>query len=356
MLSEEDRNNIRLAQSEEYEVCIWGAGYVGKEYGLPLLKKRNIIIDYYCDNNALLWGTEVVDGIKCISPEELASKKDKVICFLMVGLWHCYEVATQIENLGIKRVVKFNNLYEEETENIFPFMKRKKIAVYTCIVGNYDDLLEPLSISQECDYFIISDVKPKQKTFFQYIDIADIIPSNITDNTRKNRYCKINAHKIFPQYRYSIYFDGSVQLKSSMVEFIGRLPKTRLITLCPNAWKSIYREVMSMLQNKRDNAELLMRQAEKYWLEGMPENFGSVICCVLIREHNNPVCKKIMEEWWEQLEQFSRRDQVSFSYVLWKNGYSISDVGVVEDRHGVYDGDYVRWTEGHKQNNISTDI
>ncbi len=354
MLSEKDKKNIELAKSKEYEVCVWGAGYVGKEYGLQFLTKRDISVDYYCDNNTSLWGTEIINGIKCISPEELRQRKDKVICFLMVGLWHCNEVACQLKAMGVERVIRYNDLYEEETENIFPFMRRKKIVVYTCIIGDYDDLKEPLVISPECDYFIISDKKPERKTAFQYIDIKEIVPTDITDNTRKNRYCKINVHKIFPQYRYSVYFDGSMQLKNSMVDFIYRLPKTRLIAYCPNPWKGIYREVMSVLQNKRDDERILLEQAEKYWLEGMPEDFGSVICCMLIREHNNSVCKKIMEEWWEQLVQFSKRDQVSLPYVLWKNGYTISEVGVVMDRFGLQDGEVVKWCEGHKQNNRNT--
>lgn len=348
MLSEKDRRNIELAKSKEYEVCIWGAGYVGSEFGLSLITKRGITIDYYCDSNNLLWGTEVVDGIKCISPEELG-KKDKVICFVMVGLWYGDEVTRQLNEMGVEHVIQFNDLYEEETLQVFPFMKRKKIAVYTCILGNYDDLMEPLVISPECDYFIISDRKPERTTVFQYIDIANIVPDYITDNTRKNRYCKINTHKIFSQYRFSIYFDGNRQLKNSMVDFIERLPKTRIIAYCPTPWKSIYREAMAVLQSKRDDEEILMRQMEKYWIEGMPADFGGMTCGVLIREHNNPICKKLMEEWWGQLEQFSKRDQVSLPYILWRNGYLISDVGVIESRFCVGDGRFVKWLGGHKK-------
>lgn len=234
-------------------------------------------------------------------------------------------------------------------QKFFPIYEEKKIAVYTCIVGNYDDLMDPVTVSPECDYFVISDRKPKCKTVFQYIDIANIVPSYITDNTRKNRYCKINAHKIFPKYKFSVYFDGSIQLKSTIIDLVAALPKTRLTAFFPMPWLSIYREAMSVLQNKREEEEPLIRQMEDYWLEGMPENFGVVACGVLIREHNNPVCKKIMEEWWIQLERFSKRDQVSLPYVLWKNGYSISDIGLVENQLCIGDGRFVRWFGFHKK-------
>lgn len=343
---------IELAQSGKYEVCIWGAGYIGTGIGLKLLKKRKIRVDYYCDNRTELWGKKIIDEIMCISPEELQSRKDKVLCFVMIGAVDSEEVLQQIKTIGVEKIVLYNELFEIETEEYFPFMKRKKIAVYTCIVGDYDDLKEPLSVSTECDYFVISDRKPMQKTIFQYIDIKDFVPNYIEDNTRKNRYCKINAHKIFPNYRYSIYFDGNFQLNRSIIELIDRLPKTRITAFCNNFWESIYREMMSVLQNKRDEKERIMKQAEKYWLEGMPEDFGSVMCGIMIREHNNPICKTIMEEWWQQLENFSRRDQLSLPYVLWKNGYSITDVNTIADKFAM-EGKYWKFEREHNFPRIS---
>lgn len=352
MLSQEDLENIALAKSGKFEVCIFGAGFIGTQCGFALLEKRNIKVDLFCDNNSSFWGKEIKGGILCISPNELEKRKDRIICFLMVGSLYCDDVYRQLETMGIKRVVQYNDLFEEEEENYFPFMSRKT-AVYTCIVGEYDDLQEPLSISPDCEYYVISDKKPEKETVFKYMNIRDIIPAYVADNTRKNRYCKINAHQIFPKHRYSIYFDGNIQLQSSIIELIKELPPTGLIAFCPNRWKSIYREMMSVMQNGRDDREVVLRQAEHYWLEGMPEDFGSVMCGILIREHNNPVCKKLMQEWWEQLEMFSKRDQISLPYILWKNGYTISDVGVVVDEFCFWEGDYWKFGMEHNQPRIN---
>lgn len=323
---------IELAKSGDYVVCVWGAGYLGKKIGLPLLYKRGIKVDFYCDNNCELWGQEITDGIRCISPEQLQEKKDKVICFVLVGTTKIEQVSQQIEEMGICRLVWFDDLFLGEKEEYFPFMKRKQIVFYTCIVGDYDELQEPLSISPNCDYYLVSDKKPKKETVFQYMDINQYLPENITDNTRKNRYCKINAHKIFPQYKYSVYFDGQIQMNSSIVKFIKELPQTRIMAGSKNNWNGLYMEAMRVLINKRDTEDVVKRQIEHYWLEGMPENFGSILCNILIREHNNPVCRKLMEDWWEQVEHFSRRDMISLPYVLWKNGYSIDDVKTIENK------------------------
>lgn len=109
------------------------------------------------------------------------------------------------------------------------FMKKKQIAAYTCIVGNYDKLKEPISVSEDCDYYVISDEKPPVDSIFQYINIDDCIPHYIEDDVKKNRYCKINVHKLFPQYRYSIYFDGNVRLKNNIIQKNDELPKTRIM-------------------------------------------------------------------------------------------------------------------------------
>ncbi len=332
MMDKIKREYIELAKKGECEVCIWGAGFLGTQKGLELLQKRHISIDYYCDNNPELWGKEIINGIKCISPAQLQGKRDKVICFLFLSCTAEDSVIQQIKSMKIERVILFDDLMREEKEEYFPFMKRKQIACYTCIVGDYDNIREPLSISPECDYYLISDKRPEKETIFQYIDINQYLPEGITDNTRKNRFCKINAHKLFPQYRYSIYFDGAFQLESSITQFIHELPMIRIMTPFKHSWDGLYMEAMRVILNKRDKEEIVKRQIEHYWLEGMPENFGSVYCGILIREHNHPVCKKIMEDWWSQIEQFSRRDMISFPYVIWKNGYLMDDVKTIMDR------------------------
>lgn len=339
-------NLIKLAQKSRYEVCIWGAGNVGTHSGLHMLKKRGIEVDYYCDSNPKLWGLEIVDGIKCRNVEEIRGRD--VICFILVSSHLLEEVCNQAVGLGIKNIVTYDDLCELELGTYFQCRNRKKIAVYTCVIGGYDEVKEPISISEECDYFLISDEKPRKDTIFQYINSNDCIPAYINDSTRKNRYCKINAHKIFPQYRYSIYADGCMRLKSNIIDKIYELPKTRIMTFSENSLGCLYMEAMRAAEHGRDVKETIIKQVEKYWLEGMPENFGSVACGVLIREHNNPVCRKIMEEWWEQIELFSKRDQISFPYVLWKNGYTMSDVGILYG-HGAISDEYLIWEREHSR-------
>ena len=63
---------------------------------------------------------------------------------------------------------------EKEIEVLNP--ENKKIAVYTCITGNYEEILEPEVVSDQCDYFVISDEKPKNTKIYRWIATKDVVP------------------------------------------------------------------------------------------------------------------------------------------------------------------------------------
>lgn len=330
---------IDLAKTDGVKVCAWGAGYVGTHYGYELTKELGIKIDFYCDNNENLYGKEIRDGIICVDKNCLPRD---VVCIILTSGHLFADIANQLMKMGITNIIHYMDLCEYQAKGFFDFQKRKQIAVYTCIVGAYDEVLEPEIIEDECDYYLISDRKPERDTIYQFININNFIGSGIIDNTRKNRYCKINAHEIFPQYRYSIYIDGNILLKGRMTQYVHELPKTRIMALTKMSYRSIYAEALRCMMHGRDDKENFLKQVERYWLEGMPEDFGVVAPAIMVREHNNPVCYKLMSEWWNEISNYSKRDMISLPYVLWKNGYVIDDVRTLSKDLDVIDGN--EWT------------
>lgn len=328
-----NQNIIALARTEEYKVCIWGAGFLGKGWGFDVVNKLGVTVDYYCDNNEKLWGTEIRDGIVCMDYHQLLNSEDKVIYIVMVGSLDVNSVVSQIKQLGIKCYITLSDILSMPgiRNKFLPFMEKKTVA-YTCIVGDYDNLMEPgIDVREQYDYYLISDREPVAGSVYKWINIKDIVPDSVSDFTRMNRYCKINAHKIFPQYRRSIYYDGNIVLEQSLDSYFDELKKTRIGVASPNVWDCIFEEVIRLLPQMRDDPRQIYAQAEKYWNEGMPEKFGACWNNVLIREHNHPICVKLMEDWWNEVETQSKRDQLSFSYVLWKNQFSIEDVLMISD-------------------------
>lgn len=76
-----------------------------------------------------------------------------------------------------------------------------------------------------------------------------------------------------------------------------------------------------------DDKETILKQMNRYIQEGFPRDFGSAANGAIVREHADPVCIRIMETWWQEVRNGSRRDQLSFWYSVWKNGYIPQDVG-----------------------------
>lgn len=342
-------NIISLAKSDDYKVCVWGGGYVGTNYGYELLKELGINIDFYCDNNDELIGKEIKDGIPCVNKEQITNQ---VICFVMVSRHLVNDITVQLTEMGVTNIINYLDLCEYQSKNFFKFQKRNQTAIYTCVVGEYDEVEEPEIIENNCDYYIISDKEPKKNTIYNYTNIDKILGKSDLDDTRKNRYCKINAHKVFPQYRYSIYIDGNIVLKKGIMQYIQRLPKTRIIALARASHTSIYAEALRCMMHGRDDKQKFLDQTEKYWLEGMPEDFGLVAPTIMVREHNNPICVKLMEEWWKEVAKYSKRDMISLPYVLWKNGYTINDIKTLSDIPDVLDGDEWTFKRDHKKSRI----
>lgn len=182
---------------------------------------------------------------------------------------------------------------------------------------------------EECDYYLISDRKPEKLNVFQWIDINEIIPENVIDNRRKNRFCKINAPYIFSNYKYSIYIDGNVQIMGDIRKYFGKIGKSGIAAFKYQEGVCLYEHALAIINAKIENNNLIFKQINDYSREGMPRRYGMVECTILVRDHTNIVEKKLMQDWWNEVFNYSCRDQISFPYCLWKNNLKCEDVGLL---------------------------
>lgn len=324
----EVKEYLLKAQSAEYQVCVWGAGKLGTGVGKRFLEDYNIFIDYYCDNNQELLDTQIIEGIFCRSHDYLIDNNEGTICFVLVGYIASSSVYTQLKKMGIKYIVTYEDIlgYSVTLKKYFPFMSKKDTVIYTCITGEYDDIREPEYISEQCDYYLLSEKQPQKETIFQWIDIKDVIPPYISDNIYKNRYCKMKANKIFPQYRYSVYVDGNITITGDIAESTKYLKRAKIAVMTMYEKDTVYSQALRCMVQGADYPDRWQKQIRDYWLQGLPESTMAYLCNMLVREHNNPICIKLMDDWWKEFCKYTRRDQISFPYVLWKNGIVSEDI------------------------------
>lgn len=216
---------------------------------------------------------------------------------------------------------------------------RSKIAIYTACINNYDMLIQHQFICDEWDYFCITDraIPGIYNWEFVQADYRNVDP------VRSARYYKTHPHVLFPDYQYSIWIDSNIDivgdhLKRRIEEMISS--DCDLGCLHHPHWDCVYTEAAKCLEYGKGDDEAIMRQVDFLLAEGYLRNNGLIETSIMFRKHNQPRIVKLMNDWWKNICRFSRRDQMSFNYILQKhkvqNDWIIEEEGVSTRNHPHY--------------------
>lgn len=232
-----------------------------------------------------------------------------------------------------KKLLKKRSHFENRVAISMPpnYFSDYRIAVYTCIFGAYDRLYEPVLFPNNIDYYVITDNDVPSDSGWKKIDYSkyETQLKGLTD-VEKNRWFKMHPFDLFASYEYSIYIDGNIRPVSDFTEFINRLEPCGVGMFWHSANNCIYQEALfNKYLVRKISEEEIDKQIDYLLQSGMPKNYGMTTCNVIARKHNNPICIKLMNEWWDEFINHCRRDQLSFSFVAWKNNISISSIAVL---------------------------
>ena len=210
-----------------------------------------------------------------------------------------------------------------------------KGVIYTAITGDYDDVKEPGFIHPDYDYILFTN-NPRLKS--DIWEVRYVENEEELDNVKLARRIKILGHEYLPEYDFSIWVDANMEIIGDMDDYKNKYRRKELM-LCFNHPKNncIYQEKEDCLALKKDIPEIMELQMERYRQEGYPKNNGVISSGVLVRELHNEKVRKVMETWWKEILNGSRRDQLSFNYACWKNDfvYDTSELSI-------YGNEYVR--------------
>lgn len=257
---------------------------------------------------------EYAIGSKIVMAKKLL-KKGKVITL----------IKKLIDNLRIKRYTR--PTVSKDVNNNIDYTK-KKVAVYTCMIGDYDYVRRPKYLSSNCDYFIITDMK-KNYNILNKITATKTVKEKLgNDNILVNRYYKMHPFEIFEGYDYAIYIDSNVEIMSDISKLIQGLDNDYGVAMHAHSKRDcIYNEGKVCRILKKGNKKNIKKQLKRYKKEGFPKHYGMLECAVIVTDLNNLNAKKIMEDWWKEFEgSEARRDQLSLPYVLWKNDVCVEDL------------------------------
>ena len=221
---------------------------------------------------------------------------------------------------SIKKNKKINN-YPNGFQN-----SGKRVAVYTALFGDYDQIKKIKAKNRLCDYFIFTDqyLPPDCDWQLKQYEFND---KTCNTPVLKNRFLKMHPHLLFPEYDYSIYVDATIVIELDIMRLMSRIGENCLALFEHHAGvNDSFVEAERVKRIGLAPKDIVDKQMEKYKREGFPANFGFFECGIIVRKHNDKDCISIMNTWWEEFVNESKRDQLSFMYSVWKNNKNHSDI------------------------------
>ena len=298
-------------------------------------------------------------------PEVKNSKKDPVLHYLTEGSKRGYNPSADFQadiyfwlNPDLKRDINPLLHYERTgkkqgrkysiaknyDEKIKKYqMERKKYpdrtkVIYSCITGGYDEIFMHDYINPEYDYILFTDNKELLKKDFLHVWKIQPLRFTALDNTRNARWHKLHPHILFPQYTYSLWIDSNINILSDFLQKIIRdsiAAKDILISSSKHPLRVFLPdEVAACVKLSKDIESVMEQQLKEVEKTGFPMDYPFFYeTNFLFRKHFEPSVQRTMADWWQWIENFSKRDQLSFTVALWKNNlhcHYLSDKSIRE--------------------------
>lgn len=261
------------------------------------------------------------------SPEYILGVNIKKI-IKMIKSRHFLQILKFFYRKVITHNLKGINQYTEIKKNQNKDTSSFKIAVYTCITGNYDNLLDPLFKETNCDYFLLTNNKNINSNFWKIIYLDE----DINDNVLLNRYAKFHPQKYFDEYDFSIYIDGNIQIISNISEFIiPTINSYAGISMHVHSTRNcVYDEMKICKVYGKGNVTAIKKLYKKYKDIGYQKNKGLFECNVIVTDLKSKVANTVLSEWWDVFYKSNcKRDQILLPYVMFKNHLEITSFGIL---------------------------
>jgi hypothetical protein len=195
---------------------------------------------------------------------------------------------------------------------------KKKAVVYTAIFGNYDDLKEAPKI-RGCDFLCFTDNVDLKSNTWKIIRRKNVFDNAVLDA----KLYKILFYKFVGEYEMSLWIDGSMQLKAIDMGYLAEkyLAKNNLAVFKHPERNCVYQEADICVDLQKDKEAVIRKQMDKYKKDNYPCDNGLISGGFILRKNEIDV-KNFCDKWWEEVNSFSKRDQLSFNYLAWKYNFN----------------------------------
>ena len=192
-----------------------------------------------------------------------------------------------------------------------------KFAIYTAVVGNYDEILQPLVVDSRFDYFLFSDTFQEDRIGVWQVKSIEYFNS---DRVKTARYVKTHPETFLPNYAATLWMDANLQIVDSYVyeRFLELFNQGVEIASVKHPQRDcIYEELFTVCAFQWETLEIAWGWNRVLRQNNYPEHNGLFETGLTYRL-NSPNVKKVDEEWWNCIYHYSSRDQLSYNFVLAK--------------------------------------
>ena len=205
----------------------------------------------------------------------------------------------------------------------------KRIAVYTVLFNNYDELKLPKNhkkLRNESDFFCITNdpIIKNPKEYYNILIKSELYSSPILSN----RYYKILTPAELKEYEYTIYVDGSVLITAdSLIELVYDILEEPKFALFRHPIRNcVYEEAKAIID--RDKLEPIEVLKHVRFLKGKkyPKNNGLHVCTVLIRKNDDQDVNVACHLWWQLFMNGAKRDKPHFDYVVSRSKVDVCEI------------------------------
>ncbi|KAI9079329.1 hypothetical protein K1719_038730 [Acacia pycnantha] len=232
-----------------------------------------------------------------------------------------------------------NTGFDMDEDDLLHMEQCTGVVVASYIFGNFDDINEPSNISDYskktvCFLMFIDEETEKYQRSTGRLDSSKkvgvwrvIVTRNLpyTDGRRTGKIPKLLIHRMAPNARYAICIDGKLELLVDpyqiLERFLWRKNATFAISRHYKRFDVLVEAEANKAAGKYDNASIDF-QIEFYKKEGLTsytEDKYPIMSdvpegCVIVRELI-PISNLFTCLWFNEVDRFTSRDQISFSTV-----------------------------------------
>lgn len=201
-----------------------------------------------------------------------------------------------------------------------------KYAIYTAIVGGYDEILQPKVIDDRFDYILFSnDIKETN------VGVWQVRPINYHNDiqTKIARWVKTHPEELLSDYDLSVWMDANIRIETGYI--YGKIiqlfeEKVLLCSVIHPVRNCAYAEVASVVYYDFEDYNTSISYGKYLLANGYPRCMGLNETNILYRIHSDLKVFEMDNLWWNCIDNYSRRDQLSFNYSCWQVGISCENL------------------------------